>query len=88
MMPQDEHDFMFEGMEVGIFQELPRSPGRYRYEPYRGPGHYEMQSRLRSGQSPRCYYDSGGVRVSFGVSVCPEYGVLELYDFERSQVVA
>ena len=87
-MPRDAHDFMFEGTEVGIFLELPRSPGRYRYEPYRGPGHYEMQRRLGSGESPRCYYDSGGVRVSFNVSRCPEYGVLELNNFESSNVVA
>jgi len=83
-----EHDFMFEGMEVGIFQELPRSPGRFPYEPYRGPGHYEMLRRLSAGEKPRCYFDSDGVRVSFTVQSCPAYGVLDLYDFESSKVVA
>ena len=85
-----EHDFMFEGMEVGVFEgvDSPRSPGRYRYEPYRGPGHYEMQTRRRSGESPRCYYDRDGVRVSFTVRDCPEYGVLELCDFESSKHTA
>lgn len=77
----DPHDFYFEDMAVGIFAEIPRVSGRFRYEPYRGPGHYEMQTLLRSGGYPRCYYDSGDVRVIFTVRNCPEYGVLELGDF-------
>jgi len=83
-----ERDFLIEGMEVGILEKYPHEPGRYRYEPYRGPGHYEMQRRLSSGEKPRCYYDCDGVRVSFIVSSCPEYGILELYDFDSSQIVA
>jgi hypothetical protein len=85
-MNSAEHDFMFEGMGVGVFQELPASPGLFRYEPYRGPGHYEMQERLKAGENPRCYYDSKGMRISFTVTRCPEYGVLELLDFESSQL--
>jgi len=78
---------MFNGMAVGLFKDAdyPRTPGRYRYEPFRGPGHYEMQTRRRSGESPRCYYDSAGVRVSFTVRDCSEYGVLELSDFESAK---
>jgi hypothetical protein len=85
-----EHDFLFDGMEVGIFRDadFPSSPGRYRYEPYRGPGHYEMQTKLRAGEQPRCYYDRDGFRVSFTVSSCPEHGILELYDFDSSQPMA
>ena len=75
---------MFNGMLVGSLEEMPRSPGRYRYEPYRGLGHYEMQMLRRSGGSPRCCYDAGDERVSFTIHDCPEYGVLELIDFEIS----
>ena len=79
-------DFLFEGMEVGYFEEteMPRAAGRFRYMPYRGPGHYEMQTQRRAGSSPRCYYDADDVRVAFSVRDCPEYGVLELCDFEIS----
>ena len=79
-------DFHFDGMEVGHFEEteMPRAAGRFRYMPYRGPGHYEMQRHLRAGGSPRCYYDTGNVHIAFSVHGCPEYGVLELRDFEIS----
>jgi hypothetical protein len=85
-MAEAERAFMFDGMAVSIFEgaDYPRASGRYRYEPYRGPGHYEMQVRLRSGESPRCCYDCDGVRVSFTVRNCPEYGVLELCNFEST----
>jgi hypothetical protein len=45
-MPLAETEFMFDGMAVGFFEEVkpPSSPGLYRYMPYRGPGHYEMQT--------------------------------------------
>jgi hypothetical protein len=78
-------DFFFDGTEVGYFRggAFPQSAGRYQYEPYRGPGHYEMQTRLEAGGSPRCYYDIDGFRTKFTVRACPEYGVLELCDFER-----
>ena len=84
------HTFMFSGMPVGYFEEhdFPRAVGRYRYMPFRGPGHYEMQTQRRSGASPRCYYDTDDIRVSFTVRDCPEYGVLELCDFESSPVNA
>jgi hypothetical protein len=85
-----EREFKFDGMAVGFFggAEHPSAPGRYKYIPYRGPGHYEVQTRLRSGRKPRCYYDRDGVRVSFVVGECPEYGVLELGDFQSSEVAA
>ena len=46
-MAHSEREFMFDGKPVGYFEEreLPRVPGRYRYMPYRGLGHYEMQRR-------------------------------------------
>jgi hypothetical protein len=77
-------DFIFEDMPVGIFKdaENPKSPGLCSYEPFRGPGHYEMQTRLKRGERPRCYYDCEESRVEFTVRQCPEYGVLELSDFQ------
>lgn len=74
-------DFYFEGRVVGYFRgdELPQSDGSYPYEPYVGLGHDNMQKSLRTGGSPRCYYETGGLRTSFVVRSCPKFGVLELY---------
>jgi len=83
-----ERDFMLEGAgAVGYFEEseYPRSDGRYRYMPYRSYSHYMMHEARKDGGIPRCYYDVGGIHVSFGVRDCPEYGVLELYDFKSSE---
>ena len=75
---------MFQEMPVGIFleSERPRSSGRYRYMPYRGRGHYQLGLEMGKKGSARCYYDVGPERISFSVVGCPEYGVLELADFE------
>jgi hypothetical protein len=73
-------------MEVGFFEEtkMPLAAGRFRYVPYRGPGHYKMQTQLRAGDNPNCYYDTKDAHVTFTVRDCPEYGVLELCDFKVS----
>jgi hypothetical protein len=83
-MDNDMAGLMFKGMRVGFFLEAekPRHNGRYRYMPYRGPGHYQMQMQRREKGSARCYYDVGSKRVSFTVADCPEYGILVLVDFE------
>jgi hypothetical protein len=83
-MDADTLEFMFKGMPVGYFEEpeYPRRSGPYRYMPYRGPGHYQMQTQRREKGGVRCYYEVGSGRVSFAVLDCPEYGVLELADFK------
>ncbi len=83
-----ELEFSYEGTPVGYFEEerYPVAPGRYRYMPYRGPGHYEMQTAHRAGGRPRCTYSANGRAVSFAVVDCPEYGVLELAEFDAGNV--
>lgn len=75
---------MFKGMPVGYFEEseYPRRSGQYRYMPYRGLGHYQMQSERHEHGNVRCYFDVGSERISFAVLDCPENGLLELTDFE------
>ena len=75
-------EFTYDGLPVGYFEEseCPQIPGCFRYEPYRGPGHYELATALRDGKRPRCLVPSHP-GVSFAVVACPEYGVLELADF-------
>ncbi len=83
-MDLDSLEFMFEGMPVGYFEEseYPRQSGRYRYMPYRGPGHYQMGLEMREKGSARCHFNVGLEQISFTVSDCPEYGILELEDFD------
>jgi hypothetical protein len=75
---------MFKGMPVGYFEEpeYPRQSGCYRYVPYRGPGHYQMQSERRERGRARCYFNVGVQQISFAVLDCPDYGVLQLAEFE------
>jgi hypothetical protein len=79
-------EFMFDGLPVGCFEEAayPSAPGRYRYMPYRGAGHYFMHQKRRESGAAHCTYECGGRRVSFVVIDCPEYGVLELRDFAEA----
>ena len=78
--------FLFEGKPVDYFvsSEYPREPGHYRYIPLRGPGHYELQKRFETADSPVCYYVTGRGFVSFKVRDCPAYGELVLGDFETT----
>ena len=89
-MPAPPHEFQFsyKGMPVGSFEleSYPTAPGRYRYMPYRGPGHYELQTALRTGAQPHCTFQARGRAVSFVVVDCPEYGVLEVAEFDPEDV--
>jgi hypothetical protein len=76
-------EFDFESSAVGVFRDpFPIEPGEYVYDPYRGPGHYDMQMALRSGAEVICKYMLNGQRVSFRVLSCPRYGVLNLSGFQ------
>lgn len=83
-----EREFSYQDMPVGCFEEesFPAAAGRFRYMPYRGPGHYEMQTALSAGSRPECSYREGNRIVSFVVVDCPEYGVLELAGFRGEDV--
>jgi hypothetical protein len=82
-----ELEFSYRGMPVGYFEETqyPAAPGRYRYTPYRGWGHYEMHTALSAGERPRCSFQAGGREFAFTVVNCPKYGVLELADFSAAE---
>jgi len=91
----DEHiremygpEFIYQGNPVGIFLKgiMPAAPGTYRYEPFRGSGHYEMQTSLEAGEKPICSYRLGEIEVEFAVIRCSRYGELELGSFARRPV--
>lgn len=75
---------MLNGKLVGYFSqpEFPRAAGRFRYVPFRGPGHYELQKQRQDGKSPKCYFDTGREIISFVVQNCPAYGEIVIGDFE------
>jgi hypothetical protein len=58
-----ERNRFFLGTEVaGYFEDqLPSSPGLYRYMPFRGPGHLRLVQALASTGPQRCYYIIEGV---------------------------
>jgi hypothetical protein len=76
--------FFFDDSPVGYFMRLkyPTKDGDYRYEAFRGYGHYEMQQRLKESGSDVCYYDVKNKRVFFTVRKSAQ-GVLTLSNFER-----
>ncbi|HEV3437758.1 MAG TPA: hypothetical protein VG122_10390, partial [Gemmata sp.] len=78
-----QNEFYLNGGSVGVFldSEMPLTPGRHRYEPYRSDSHFKMGTMLQTGYPPRCYYYKAGLRVSFTVRARPKYGILELSDF-------
>jgi hypothetical protein len=75
--------FMHENEPVGVFSGAapPVTDGIYRYEPYRGTGHLQMQQRLKESHAS-CSYSFHGAAVTFRVVACPSYGVLQLASFE------
>jgi len=58
MESHPEHQRFFLGTELaGYFEDqLPTSPGMYRYIPFRGPGHLRLIQALASSGPQRCYY--------------------------------
>ena len=79
-------EFFCDAGAVGLLgdTEGPRTPGRYGYMPYRGMGHYHMATLLADGGSARCGCETVEEYVEFTVKSCPEYGVLEISDIQRT----
>jgi hypothetical protein len=80
-------EFTFGNNVVGTFEETsyPRTPGRYHYMPYRGPGHFDMQESLKLNGKAKCHFGTEQERISFSVVSCPEYGILQLENFESEK---
>lgn len=76
----DDLEFYFQCEAVGVLQRAPGTEGEYEigYEPYPGPGHYELQRTLRERQSAICEYMQQQERKTFTVLGCPCYGRLTI----------
>ena len=80
-------EFSYEGSPVGYFESsvAPQAPGRYRYMPFRGVGHYQMATALAKGIHPRCTVTESNRTRSFIVVSQPETGILELAEFQLAE---
>ena len=72
----ESKEFFFEEQAVGYFEDqLPSTPGQYRYVPFRGFGHLRLVEALASG-SQRCYYVNEGKKHYFIVLKASSHGIL------------
>ena len=75
-----ERNRFFLGTEVvGYFEDqLPSSPGLYRYMPFRGLGHLRLVQALASSGPQHCYYVAEGEPRYFVVQRIPSLHVLQV----------
>ena len=74
-----DNEFFFGEDSVGYFESQPlSSPGKYRYMPFRGLGHFRLVQALASSGSQRCYYLAAGEKHYFTVERIPSLHVLEV----------
>ena len=72
-------DFCCDGLVAGYFIDIatyPTTPGRYRYMPYRGPGHLRLGQQFGAAGFARCSWGAPGERVAFVARSGGEYCVL------------
>jgi hypothetical protein len=75
---------IFDGGAAGEFRtwRWPQRDGVYTYMPYRSVSHLRMHERLQQTGSARCHYVRDGRHVWFSVIGFPDYGRLQLAQFE------
>jgi hypothetical protein len=78
--PQPPPVFFFTDALVGQFSSgtYPECDGDIRYAPFRGPGHFKMQTALKKTGGAECYFKRGEKSISFRVVECPSYGILRI----------
>jgi hypothetical protein len=78
-MCSEDTQFFFGEDSVGYFEDqLPSSPGEYRYMPFRGVGHFRLVQALASSGSQRCYYLTAGEKHHFTVARISSLHVLDV----------
>jgi hypothetical protein len=77
-------DFEYKGLKVGYFMDLPsypKGPDKYRYMPYRGPGHLRFWEDSQRSGAVRCTYGDSNGKVVFLARQTGEQGVIEIESF-------
>ena len=75
--------FCFADQAVGHFieiEEYPARPGRYRYMPYRGPGHLRFQEECARNGLARCAFKTAAGLVTFSARPTEEAAVVSIDD--------
>jgi hypothetical protein len=72
--------FFIDDMVVGTFEtdQYPKQDGDYKYIPYRGTGHLELQNRLKNNGTAQCKYKMNSRVMTFDVIACPQYGIVTI----------
>ena len=77
-------EFHCDKMPVGRLmnvEDYPTRANRYRYMPYRGPGHLRMQETCRTLGQAHCVYVGPAGEVEFVVKLTRDQGVIETEQF-------
>ena len=70
VLRMDRLQFFVDSKPVGCFRMrgYPTKPGRVRYMPYRGVGHFHLAQKLRAGESVNCWYKRKGKKTQFVIT--------------------
>lgn len=78
-------DFSCDGKLAGRFVDMATYPigsGRYKYMPYRGPGHLALQEECRRSGFARCTWPGQNGAISFVARPVTEYGLLDVSEIQ------
>jgi hypothetical protein len=79
MNPPPPNTFFFQDHVVGsLKEEIPMTGGAFRYEPFRGVGHLNLQKELNEKGIAHCYRNLDGAMIEFSVAQNPKYGTLSV----------
>jgi hypothetical protein len=70
--------FLENGSSIGILEKIPVENGNYKYEPFRGIGHYQMATQIDAGGTVKCRLYNEGKVIRFIVKDISESGVLQI----------
>jgi hypothetical protein len=70
--------YLEDGSSIGFIERIPEIKGNYKYEPFRGLGHYRMSTQIQAGSRVKCYVQVEKKRIEFLVKNILEYGVIEV----------
>jgi hypothetical protein len=80
-------DFSCGGKVAGRFMDIasyPKTAGRYRYMPYRGPGHLLLQEQCHRSGFARCAYEGADGQVTFVVRTVAATGILDVEEIDEA----
>ena len=74
-------DFLYNNEPVGYFIEIdsfPTIPGKYKYMPYRSPGHFQMYEECSKSGKVNCSFSDSGFDKTITVRISDNYGEIHI----------